>query len=156
LIALGFGAALRRSELAKVRLEDIEVTDKGLVLNLPRSKTDQEGRGQQVAVLNGQRLQIKQLLSKWLEVSEITTGLIFPLTDRHIANIIKSRARAAGLDEQQFSGHSLRSGFLTSAAANGANLFRMMDVSRHRSINSVRGYVRKAQQFEDHAGSAFM
>jgi hypothetical protein len=60
------------------------------------------------------------------------------------------------LDEQQFSGHSLRSGFLTSAAANGANLFRMMDVSRHRSINSVRGYVRKAQQFEAHAGSVFM
>jgi site-specific recombinase XerD len=156
LIALGFGAALRRSELAKVRIEDIEVTDKGLVLTLPRSKTDQEGRGQQVAVLDGQRLKIKQLLSNWLEASGITTGLVFPLTDRHIANIIKSRARAAGLDDQQFSGHSLRSGFLTSAAANGANLFRMMDVSRHRSINSVRGYVRKAQQFEDHAGSAFM
>jgi len=156
LIALGFGAALRRSELAKVRLEDIEISDKGLVLTLPKSKTDQEGKGQQVAVLDGQRLKIKQLVAKWLEVSGITTGLIFPMTDRHIANIIKSRARAAGLDEQQFSGHSLRSGFLTSAAANGANLFRMMDVSRHRSVNTVRGYIRKAQQFEDHAGSAFM
>jgi len=156
LIALGFGAALRRSELARVRLEDIEVTDKGLVLTLSKSKTDQEGRGQQVAVLDGRRLKIKQLLSNWLEASGITTGLIFPLTDRHIANIIKSRARAAGFDDQQFSGHSLRSGFLTSAAESGANLFRMMDVSRHRSIDSVRGYVRKAQQFEDHAGSAFM
>jgi len=156
LIALGFGAALRRSELARVRLEDIEVTDKGLVLTLSKSKTDQEGRGQQVAVLDGRRLKIKQLLSNWLEASGITTGLIFPLTDRHIANIIKSRARAAGFDDQQFSGHSLRSGFLTSAAESGANLFRMMDVSRHRSIDSVRGYVRKAQQFEDHAGSEFM
>jgi len=156
LIALGFGAALIRSELARVRLEDIEVTDKGLVLTLSKSKTDQEGRGQQVAVLDGRRLKIKQLLSNWLEASGITTGLIFPLTDRHIANIIKSRARAAGFDDQQFSGHSLRSGFLTSAAESGANLFRMMDVSRHRSIDSVRGYVRKAQQFEDHAGSEFM
>jgi len=156
LIALGFGAALRRSELAKVRLEDITVTDKGLVLTLPRSKTDQEGRGQQIAVLDGRRLEIKRLLNNWLEASGITTGLVFPLTDRHIANIIKSRARAAGFDDQQFSGHSLRSGFLTSAAESGANLFRMMDVSRHRSIDSVRGYVRKAQQFEDHAGSAFM
>jgi len=156
LIALGFGAALRRSELAKVRLEDITVTDKGLVLTLPRSKTDQEGRGQQIAVLDGRRLEIKRLLNNWLEASGITTGLVFPLTDRHIANIIKSRARAAGFDDQQFSGHSLRSGFLTSAAESGANLFRMMDVSRHRSIDSVRGYVRKAQQFEDHAGSEFM
>jgi len=156
LIALGFGAALRRSELARVRLEDIEVTDKGLVLTLPKSKTDQEGRGQQVAVLDGRRLKIKQLLRNWLEASGITTGLIFPLTDRHIANIIKSRARAAGFDDQQFSGHSLRSGFLTSAAESGANLSRMMDISRHRSIDSVRGYVRKAQQFEDHAGSEFI
>lgn len=63
---------------------------------------------------------------------------------------------SSDLDGHQFSVHSLRSGFLTSAAANGANLFRMMDVSRHRSVNTVCGYMRKAQQFEYHAGSAFM
>lgn len=156
LIALGFGAALRRSELASLRVEDIQVTDKGLVVRLPKSKTDQEGRGQEVAVLDGSRLQIKRLLGDWLEVSGITSGQVFPLTDRHIANIIKTRAKAAGLDANQFSGHSLRAGFLTSAANAGADLFRMMDVSRHRSINTVRGYVRKAQQFDNHAGAAFM
>lgn len=156
LIALGFGAALRRSELVSLRVEDIQVTNKGLVVRLPKSKTDQEGRGQEVAVLDGSRLQVKRLLSDWLEVSGILTGQVFPLSDRHIANIIKTRAKAAGLDAKGFSGHSLRAGFLTSAANAGADLFRMMDVSRHRSINTVRGYVRKAQQFDNHAGAAFM
>ena len=156
LIAIGFGAALRRSELASLRVEDIQVTDKGLVIRLPKSKTDQEGKGQEVAVLDGSRLQVKQLLGNWLEVSGILAGQVFPMTDRNIANIIKARAKTAGLDADQFSGHSLRAGFLTSAANAGADLFRMMDVSRHRSINTVRGYVRKAQQFDNHAGAAFM
>jgi site-specific recombinase XerD len=156
LIAIGFGAALRRSELAGLKVEDIQVTDKGLVIRLPKSKTDQDAKGQEVAVLDGSRLQVKRLLGNWLEVSGILAGQIFPMTDRNIANIIKARAKTAGLDAAQFSGHSLRAGFLTSAANAGADLFRMMDVSRHRSINTVRGYVRKAQQFDNHAGSAFM
>jgi site-specific recombinase XerD len=81
---------------------------------------------------------------------------VFPLTDRHIANVIKARAKKAGLDPDQFSGHSLRAGFITSAANAGADVFRVMDVSRHRSINTVRGYVRRAKQFDNHAGAGFM
>ena len=156
LIALGFGAALRRSELAAIEVSHITVTEKGLVVSLPRSKTDQEGQGQQVAVLDGARLPVKKVLGDWLEVSGIVSGKVFPLTDRHIANVIKARAKKAGLDPDQFSGHSLRAGFITSAANAGADVFRVMDVSRHRSINTVRGYVRRAKQFDNHAGAGFM
>lgn len=56
----------------------------------------------------------------------------------------------------EFAGHSLRSGFLTSAAENGANLFKMMDVSRHKSVDTVRGYVRSAEAFKNHAGAGLL
>jgi site-specific recombinase XerD len=69
-----------------------------------------------------------------------------------VANIIKAHAERAGLDPASFSGHSLRSGFLTSAASRGASIFKMMDVSRHRSVDTLRGYVRDAELFKDHAG----
>ena len=68
------------------------------------------------------------------------------LTDRSVANIVKAYAERAGFDANLFSGHSLRSGFLTSAAAKGASIFKMMDVSRHKSVDTLRGYVRLGPQ----------
>jgi site-specific recombinase XerD len=78
------------------------------------------------------------------------------LTDRSVANIVKAYAERAGFDASQFSGHSLRSGFLTSAAAKGASIFKMMDVSRHKSVDTPRGYVRDAELFKDHAGAGLL
>jgi site-specific recombinase XerD len=78
------------------------------------------------------------------------------LTDRSVANIVKAYAGQAGFDASTFSGHSLRSGFLTSAAANGASIFKMMDVSRHKSVDTLRGYVRDAELFKDHAGAGLL
>jgi site-specific recombinase XerD len=69
------------------------------------------------------------------------------LTCRSVANIVKAYAAQAGFDASTFSGHSLRSGFLTSAAGNGASIFKMMDVSRHKSVDTLRGYVRDAELF---------
>jgi integrase len=69
---------------------------------------------------------------------------------------IKAYAARVGLDATVFSGHSLRSGFLTSAAANGASIFKMMDVSRHKSVDTLRGYVRDAELFKDHAGTGLL
>jgi integrase len=77
------------------------------------------------------------------------------LSTRSIAEIVKKYARRIGLDAGQFSAHSLRAGFITSAAKSGAGLFKIMDVSRHRSVETVRGYVRDAEMFKDHAGEAF-
>jgi site-specific recombinase XerD len=78
------------------------------------------------------------------------------LTDRSVANIVKAYAERAGFDAATFSGHSLRSGFLTSAAAKGASIFKMMDVSRHKSVDTLRGYVRDAELFKDHAGAGLL
>ena len=78
------------------------------------------------------------------------------LTAFSAAQIVKHYAERAGLDPAAFAGQSLRSGFLTSAAEAGASVFRMMEVSRHKSVDVLRGYVRRADLFREHAGSAFL
>jgi hypothetical protein len=69
---------------------------------------------------------------------------------------VKQYAKRAGLDPRSFAGHSLRAGFLTSAAEHGASVFKMMEVSRHRSVDTLRGYVRRVDLFKEHAGAAFL
>jgi hypothetical protein len=78
------------------------------------------------------------------------------LTDQSVSDIVKEHAEGLRLDPTQFAGHSLRAGFLTSAAARGASNFKMMDVSRHRSVDTLRGYVRDAELFKDHAGAGLL
>jgi hypothetical protein len=78
------------------------------------------------------------------------------LTSQSVALIVKAYAARLRLDPHAFSGHSLRSGFLTSAAARGASLFKMMDVSRHKLVGTLRGYVRDADAFRDHAGTGLL
>jgi site-specific recombinase XerD len=168
LLAVGFGGALRRSELAGIQLDDIEFTQEGLRIRLRQSKTDQDGRGQTVPVLDGRNLQVKAALENWLAASGITSGPVFrtlgkgdrvlptAISGRSIADVVKRRAAQAGLDPEQFSGHSLRAGFLTSAAGAGASTFSMMAVSRHKKVDTLATYIRTAQQFRDHAGQAFM
>lgn len=79
-----------------------------------------------------------------------------PAVSRAVAEVVKAYARRAGFKAADFSGHSLRSGFLTSAAARGASIFKMMDVSRHKSIDTLRGYIRDAEMFQDHAGTGLL
>jgi site-specific recombinase XerD len=78
------------------------------------------------------------------------------LTDQSVAHIVKFHAAQVGLDPAPFSGHSVRSGFITSAAKRGASIFEMMDVSRHRSVETLRGYARNAELFKDHAGAGLL
>jgi hypothetical protein len=73
-----------------------------------------------------------------------------------ICKLVKDQAAKLGLDPKQYGAHSMRAGFLTSAAAKGANLFKMMDVSRHKSVDTLRGYVRSADAFRDHAGAGLL
>lgn len=158
----------RRSELAALTVADLETNEGGLRVTVRRSKTDQEGKGQIVAILAGTRLKPVLAVSTWLKAAAITEGPLFraidrygnvlpkPLSTRSIAEIVKKHAKRIGLDAEQFSAHSLRAGFITSAAKSGASLFKTMDVSRHRSVETVRGYVRDAELFLDHAGEAFL
>jgi site-specific recombinase XerD len=168
LLLLGFAGAFRRSELVALDVADIEETEIGLLVAIRHSKTDQEGQGVTIAIARGNVACPVNALREWLGAAGIETGPIFRainkagtvaaarLTDRSVANIVKDYAERAGFDASTFSGHSLRSGFLTSAAANGASIFKMMDVSRHKSVDTLRGYVRDAELFKDHAGSGLL
>ena len=78
------------------------------------------------------------------------------LAAESVADVVKRYAEAAGLDPDVYAGHSLRAGFLTSGAEAGASIFKLMEVSRHKSVDTLRGYVRRAELFTDHAGSGFL
>jgi site-specific recombinase XerD len=168
LLLLGFAGAFRRSELVALDVADVAEAKTGLLITIRRSKTDQEGEGVAIAIAKGDIACPAQALREWLDAAGIETGPIFRpinkagmvaqerLTDRSVANIVKAYAERAGFDASTFSGHSLRSGFLTSAAAKGASIFKMMDVSRHKSVDTLRGYVRDAELFKDHAGAGLL
>jgi site-specific recombinase XerD len=168
LLLLGFAGAFRRSELVALDVEDMEETKEGLRAKIRRGKTDQEGKGTMIAIVRGAVVCPVAAYRAWIEAANISTGPVFRpiakgdrlqevrLTDRSVAKIVKAHAARIGLDPAGFSGHSLRSGFLTSAAARGASIFKMMDVSRHKSMDTLRGYIRDAELFRDHAGAGLL
>lgn len=168
LLALGFSAALRRSELVGLDVDDLAFSADGLMLAIRRSKTDQEGEGQTVAVPHGRHVRPVDAVRAWLAAAKITDGPVFRpvnraqrvrsarLNDRSVAEIIKSYARRLGLDADNFSGHSLRAGFVTTAAERDVNESRIMDVTRHKDTRTVRRYIRRANAFKGGAGGAFL
>ena len=167
-LALGMASAMRRSELVAIRIEDIAFEKAGLRIFVPRSKGDQAGEGATIAIPNGRSIRPVTLLKHWLHHAGHSEGPLFrrltrsdtltddPMTDKSIARLVKATAAAAGLDPAIYSGHSLRAGFLTEAAANRASLFKMKDHARHKSLDTVAGYVRDASLFDDHAGDGFL
>ena len=172
-IGLGFAAALRRSEICALEVADVEFLRPGedvpgLFVHVRRSKTDQLGRGQRIAVPEGARIRPVSRLRDWLQVSGIERGPLFrtmrrgghvqgrPLHPTDIARMVKRWVRAIGLDPAHYSGHSLRAGFVTSAAAHHARLDKIMEVTRHSSAGMVLRYIRQADAFEDHAGAGFL
>lgn len=131
------------------------------------SKTDQEGSGTVIAIPEGQRIRPIALLDAWLRASDIQEGFIFRgvvsnkatvmrISDRGIARVVQRAAKAAGYDPARFGGHSLRAGFVTAAARAGASIFRMKDVSRHKSTDVLATYIREEQIFHHHAGDGFL
>jgi len=166
LLLLGFAGAFRRSELV-ADCGDIEEADIGIRVTIRRSKTDQDGQGATIGIVRGSIACPVAAVNAWCRAAEITTGALFRsvrkggtlgdrLTDQSVAAIVKAYAERVGLDPSLFAGHSLRAGFLTSAAKRGASIFKMMDQSRHRSVDTLRGYVRDAEIFKDHAGSGLL
>lgn len=165
LLLVGFGAALRRSELAALGVRDVTVEDRGIVIHVRRSKTDQEGTGRDIGIPRriGRGLRPIDALTRWLRVSRIDDGPLFRRVDRYgqigaralqpgsIAKIIKRRAEAVGIDPNSVSGHSLRAGLVTSAATAGKPLESIMGQSGHASTSSVLRYVRRASLFDGNA-----
>jgi integrase len=168
LLAIGFGGAFRRSELVALDLEDLEECKDGLKVTVRRSKTDQLGVGYVVPIGHGSRLRPVAALQAWLQAAGIESGAIFRrvhksgsvqpqrLTAGMVALIVQRRAVLAGLEPNQFGGHSLRSGLITSAAEAGANLIKIMDISRHKSMDVMRGYIRSREMWQDYAGAGIL
>ena len=167
-LSLGFAAALRRSELCYLRTEDLEHKGKGMVVHIRRSKTDAQGTGQRVAVIEGEVVKPVAHVERWLQVSNIGKGYVFqtllrggvasghPLDPGDVARIVKRHAQRIGLEPREYSGHSLRAGFVTSAAVHHARIDKIMEVTRHRNAETVLKYTRDEESFIDHAGASFL
>jgi site-specific recombinase XerD len=167
-LALGLAAALRRSELVVLQLADVEFVELGLTVRVGHSKTDQEGEGATIAVPAGKVLRPVAHLNAWLAVRGGAPGPLFTrvgtkgeftmaaMSDRSVARLVKRYATLQGLDPDTIAGHSLRAGFLTEAARTRASLAKMQEVSRHKSLKVLLGYVRSAERFDDHAGAGFL
>lgn len=168
ILAIGMAAALRRSEIVALDVNHISVVPEGLRLTITRSKTDQAGRGVVIAIPEGSRIRPKALLLAWMVAAGHDGGPLFrrlsrldvltpaAMSDRAIARLIQHYAAAAGYDPTLFAGHSLRAGFLTEGAAQGATIFKLQEVSRHKSVQVLSDYVRNAELFTDHAGQRFL
>ncbi|MEO5951564.1 MAG: site-specific integrase [Chloroflexia bacterium] len=150
LMVVGFFGALRRSELAALKREDAEYGPAGVTLHINKSKTNQTARGERVhlCLMNGP-LDPGQVLRAWLSASNIVSGAIFPgadskacLNDRAIARVVKKWAAAIGLNPNNYSGHSLRAGYATSAATAGSDPILIARQTRHKSLQTLAAYVR--------------
>ena len=168
ILLVGFAAALRRSEIAALHVHHIERRARGIVLHIEASKTDQEAQGEQIPIPNGRELKPVAALEAWLAAAGLEEGPIFREVDRHgkvgrralagesVARIVKRAAAAAGLDPKLFGGHSMRAGFVTSALDRGEDVFKVMRISRHVKVDTVKVYDRRESGFDDHAGGEFL
>lgn len=167
LLLAGFAGGFRRSELAALRVEDLETTPDGLILRLGRSKTDQEGQGRAVALPYGSDPETcpVQALRAWLDQAGIKDGPLFRAIDRRggagsqalhpdsVAYLVKRAAGRAGFETMGYAGHSLRAGLATQAAMNGASEWAIMKQTGHRSLATVRKYIREGSLFRDNAAT---
>lgn len=160
LLLVGFGGAFRRSEIVSIDVEEVAVTAEGLVVRVPRSKTDQEGEGATIGIARGEFPETCPVaaLEAWCRESGVTSWALFRAVDRHdrlggrlqggdVARIVKRAAAAAGLDPKNYSGHSLRAGLATSAARADKGDREIMRQGRWRSREMVDRYVRDGDLF---------
>jgi site-specific recombinase XerD len=168
LLLIGFAGAFRRSELAGLWFEDITETEDGLRILLRQSKTDQEGQGIVKGIPFGsdEKTCPVRAWRAWVAAAGIMDGQAFrsvgrsserqigaAISDRTIANMVKSRVKAAGFDPEKFSGHSLRSGLITAAARAGVPERVIMKQSRHKHLPTLREYIHEGSLFTENAAA---
>ena len=165
IILIGFSGGFRRNEIVSVDCDDLDFVNEGLKINLKRSKTDQFGEGSVKGLPYFDNIQYCPVLSlkNWIEISNINSGPLFRrfsrgsklsenrLTDQTAALLIKKYLKLAGIDNKDYSGHSLRSGFATSAAESGADERSIMAMTGHKSTEMVRRYIKEANLFKNNA-----
>ena len=165
IILTGFGGGFRRAELISIDYEDLEFVSEGVKIIIRRSKTDQFGEG----MIKGLPYFSNQIycpvlhLKKWLEISNIKSGAIFRkfnkgfslsdnrLTDQTVALLLKNYLGVAGIENKNYSGHSLRSGFATVSAESGADERSIMAMTGHKTTQMVRRYIKEANLFKNNA-----
>ena len=165
LLLIGFSGGFRRNELVSLNFEDIEFVFEGVKITLKKSKTDQFGEGFVKAIPHFENSIYCPVtsLKRWINFSKIKKGPIFTrfskgskitkerLTDQSVALIIKEYLVKVGIDSKHYSGHSLRSGFATSAAEAGAEERSIMAITGHKSTEMVRRYIKEANLFNNNA-----
>jgi site-specific recombinase XerD len=165
LILIGFGGGFRRSELVSIDYNDVELVSEGVKIVIRRSKTDQFGEGmvKGIPYFSNQNYCPVLHLKKWLELSNIKSGPIFRrfsksfklsenrLTDQSVALLLKNYLDVAGIENKNYSGHSLRSGFATVSAESGADERSIMAMTGHKTTQMVRRYIKEANLFKNNA-----
>ncbi len=165
LVLIGFGGGFRRSELISIDYEDLEFVPEGVKILVKKSKTDQFGEGMLKGLPYSENITYCPVnnLKKWLSISNINSGPIFRrftkganlsvnrLTDQTVVLLIKKYLKLAGIENANYSGHSLRSGFATVAADSGADERSIMAMTGHKTTQMVRRYIREANIFKNNA-----
>lgn len=163
LLLLGWSGAFRRGELVALQVTDVREVERGLEVLIRRSKTDQEGRGRRLGVPRGRHPDTCPVaaVARWIERAHLEEGPLFRRLDRwggvragavsghYQAKLVKRAAVIAGLDPREFSGHSLRAGWVSNAARAGHDERRIMKTTGHASEAMVRRYIREAGLFDD-------
>src|SRR6056300_1536938 len=165
IILMGFSGGFRRNEIVSLDYDDLDFVTEGLKIRIKRSKTDQFGEGSVKGLPYFENIQYCPVLSlkNWIEISNINSGALFRrfsksskllenrLTDQTVALLIKKYLKLAGIDNKNYSGHSLRSGFATVAAESGAEERSIMAMTGHKSTEMVRRYIKEANLFKNNA-----
>ena len=163
IILIGFSGGFRRNEIVSLDFDDLDFVSEGLKIYLKRSKTDQFGEGSVKALPYFENTKYCPVISlkKWIEISNIESGPLFRrfskgskltnnrLTDQTVALLIKKYLKVGGIENKNYSGHSLRSGFATSAAESGAEERNIMAMTGHKSPGMVRRYIKEANLFKN-------
>jgi integrase len=162
IVVLGFASSLRRSELAALLLSDVTFDDRGLVVLVRKSKTDQDGAGRLLGVWPGERALTDpvRVLGAWIDRRGPWEGPLFPAIPNRFDHVsrrpvsgeavneaIKRAIARAGIDPASYGAHSLRAGAITASADAGRSDQEIMNFSGHISAKVMRGYIRRARVF---------
>ena len=156
LILVGFSGAFRRSELVSILIEDIDFVSEGVKIFVKKSKTDQSGEGLIKAIPYFKNVEYCPVISlrnwmNYLKINQPETKVIFKMSDKNVALIIKKYIQETGMDASKYAGHSLRSGFATSTAESGAEERQIMAMTGHKSTQMVRRYIQESNLFKNNA-----
>jgi len=169
IILIGFAGGFRRNEIVSLDYDDLDFVTEGLKINLKRSKTDQFGEGLVKGLPYFENTQYCPVISlkNWIGISKISSGPLFRrfskgsklsdnrLTDQTVALLIKKYLKLADIDSKNYSGHSLRSGFATSAAEAGVEERNIMSMTGHKSPEMVRRYIKEGNLFKNNPLNKF-